>query len=281
MKLPRWGALLIALAVAIASAPLSQGASVPREPDPGVVAALKQIRAKQEIIKEVLIEDITTTYSIGGKAVSISKGRMLQQPPDKFYEEHKTVWGRDLGRVEGIACNGHVAYMLGIASPESLKAMERKMRDIGQGESSIQSSLKYNRIRYEKVDVDKLREAGVHDKHIATWFFHPETKFHLNTWKLAAETPTQWTFSATQFVGFRELPVVLVFSKENGLCVRREFEDTNRRARVAAAAGKVTINPATPIPESQFEFTPPKDADVLDVTDDVQEDRQTFDLHKE
>lgn len=249
--------------------------------DEKVKTALGRIQEKQALIKEILIDDISTTQSKDGKVVSIATGKVVQKLPDMVYEQTKVVSGYNVGRAHGSACDGKTKYVIEIAGKATLDNVIRHVKEMGGDQDSINAEIKANRIRYGKADMQKARETGRYTLHNSTPWFRPDFDFSASMWTIEAETPTQWIFKTASYAGkpgqVKAYPVKLVFSKETGLCIMREYD--NRGIHVIEAIGKVTINPEKPIDEKTFHFEIPANIDpddVEDYTDNYAESDFTF-----
>lgn len=241
-----------------ASADAQSGGAV----DAKVQAALGEITRKQDLIKELVIDDYTSTETTNGAITFATVGKIMLRPPDFKFHQFKITRGKKVGQITGTALNREEYWKMEIPSPIMLRQMKEQMLP-GMGEEGAEKYLEsFKKVKYTKLEVPRLREAGVYEKFRYDWFLHPYKKHPAAGWRLINETPAYWIFT-TKMSG-ETGSAHFAFSKENGLCVRADFDQGAVKSTIMM--NKVTINPATPIPDSVFEFTPPADADVRNYT---------------
>lgn len=228
---------------------------------------LAEIKEKRALIREIVIDDITTTKTNKiGDVVWASQGREIQKLPEMFFAQSKMVAGEESGWIEGRACDGKTIWILKIASPEAMKTLEKQFRDAKKDEASIQNLLKANRIKYASVDVEKLRKAGTYEKYCLSPHVNPDIEFPSESWKLYDESNSEWVFETRGLDGMNPYPVMLTFRKKDGLCIKREYEEGP--LHVTVMINKVTVNPPKPVAETVFKFQPPAGVAVEDKTEE-------------
>jgi outer membrane lipoprotein-sorting protein len=231
-------------------------------------AALQEIVNKQAAIKEVVIEDHSSTFTQKGKLIQAASSKIMHRLPGLIYLQTKNT--AHPGDLDGTVVDGTTLWKIHILGSVSIHQQTERMKKASVAQDEINRRIRQGRVTRSRIDLQKMRDAGFYDKMIgvSTWYLNPMSVFPVQEWKLVGETPRTWLFTAkfTPVLDKNEpaLTARLTFSKQTGLCVLREMVNGDI-ASTDALAG-VTVNPAPPIESRMFRYEPPAGADVKDET---------------
>lgn len=265
MKMSRLTGLMMAL-VLTCSAAVSFAIDASKVTDPKVKGAIEEINRKQAVIKEIAIGDVRTTQTKGSETLIALTGKSYYRVPDLFCNQFTAVAGMSAGSVSGTASDGKTLWQLTIASPALIENMINRMKANRMPQTEIDTNVKKLKVECSKLDLDKLRAAGLYDPAASITPMHPDAIYPADQWRLESETATTWTFvSPAEQKGSNKF----TFSKENGLCVVtqsvRYIDSTPMLG--TTALGKIEVNPNPPIADSVFKFTPPAGVEPTDMTE--------------
>lgn len=132
-----------------------------------------------------------------------------------------------------------------------------------------------------KVDLVKIKAAGVKNDlgKMGADFEHfvmDLSDKHLSRLKLVGETPETWTFLFTmepaeiaaneEAAEHGTTSQTITVSKATGIIIKYV---ANGKVSAVETMDQVTVNPNPPVPDAYFKYTPPADAVVLDMTDEM------------
>ncbi|MCE5228247.1 hypothetical protein LLG95_01440 [bacterium] len=232
-------------------------------------AALGEIAKKQAAIREIVIDDYTSTIMQKGKIVQEGKAIVRHRLPDLLYIEAKNTGAP--GDVDGVVYDGKWQWGMHVMGPVRINQQIERMKQANMAQADIDKTIQQIKVSRSKIDLQKMREAGFYDKVFGSriWYLYPMKALPVREWRLVGESPDAWLFMV-KFMqpaaqNSPDIIAKLEFSKANGLCVRREM-GTGDMVNIDTIAA-VTVNPARPIDNKFFKYEPPAGAIVTDRTD--------------
>lgn len=250
--------------------------------DPKTKAAVEEINKKQALIKEVIIEDMKALNKDAKGEIRASLDcKILERRPNGSYRYAKSNGGMT-GDAEIYSIqDGKYVWEVQTLSAATVEKMLENAKKQGLPQAQIDSmasSMKGTHI--SKIDLAKLQQAGVLTTYQVSEgsVLRPLDVVEPASLKLASETPAAWTFtanpksnapsaSAAAPATSSSMAMTLVINKANGICAKMEIIEPTGTSLVTM--DKITVNPAPPIPDSYFTYTPAADVSVTDSTDAV------------
>ncbi|MEN6625783.1 MAG: hypothetical protein ABFD69_06090 [Candidatus Sumerlaeia bacterium] len=238
--------------------------------DPDVRDAVEKVNKKQAEIKEVVIEEQKTVFTVVGKVQNSIEAKVYRRAPNLMLRQ-STYQG---GNVIGQLFDGKFYWELNFAPPAQVRKLEADMKARNAAQADIDKAVAAQKTTYSKADLAKLKTGGVLDDFFFMDQFAacPFAIANLDTLSLNADTPAEWAFSGKT----RKNPYVkegmgMEFSvdKSNGQCTGLKLTAVTGNEQIIVTNGKMSVNPAKKIEDKTFQYQPPAGVTFADVTDRI------------